>query len=358
MATVHITNVLVTGGGGFLGSHIVRQLLEKNGDGPVPMVTCVSRNPKGGIQHPRAVYRAGDITNLSDVQALFMELKPQVVIHTVSPSANDWPAALQQTNIDGTRLLLRCADACPQTRAFIFTSSNSAIIPTQTLLTEADSRFVERTSNHYARTKAEAEKMVLGANSLNLRTTTLRLPAIYGENDHNFLPQLVQSIRKNEHRVQLGTNQKLFEFVYVEKAAQAHILAAEALLHDSGAKVDGEAFFISDGQPQPFFDFCRKAYAAAGHPVKPDEVKTIPLLLIQIMASVGEWLYFIFTLNMRRPVLRRHNIDQLAHGCYWSIEKSKERLGYEPVADQDAAIKQSMQWAMAEYWDNGGVERL
>jgi len=48
----------------------------------------------------------------------------------------------------------------------------------------------------------------------------------------------------------------------------------------------------------------------------------------------------------------------LAHGCYWSIEKSKERLGYEPVADQDAAIKQSMQWAMAEYWDKGGVERL
>ncbi|KAF4624316.1 hypothetical protein G7Y89_g13857 [Cudoniella acicularis] len=338
-----ISSVLVTGGGGYLGSHIVRQLLDNS---PRTMVTCVSRNPQSGIQDSRAIYKAADITSEDEVKALFLEIKPQVIIHTVSPSQDDWPAVLQHTNIDGTRALLSSATASPETRAFVFTGSNSAIVSTQTLLTETDSEFYTSHRNAYARTKAEAEKMVLAANGPQLRTATLRLPAIYGENDHNFLPQLVKSIRKNEHRVQLGKNDKLWEFAYVGKAAEAHILAAKALLRESGPKVDGEAFFITDGKPQPFFDFARKAYTAASHSVAPEEVKKIPLRLVQTMASGGEWAYWLFTLNTKKPAMRRANIDQLSEGCHWSIEKARERLGYDP-GNQDVYIKQSMDWAMA-----------
>lgn len=348
MATNQKFNVLITGGSGFLGSHIVRRLLEDNEISP--LVTCVSRDPRRAIRDLRVAYKSCDITNEKDVQELFSSVKPQVIIHTVSPSQDDWPSVLQHTNVDGTGNLLRCATSCPETRAFVFTSSNSAIIATQTLLSEADSRFIQQTTNAYARTKAEAERMVLAANGLDLRTATIRLPAIYGENDHNFLPQLVQSIKDNKHHILLGKNEKIWEFLYIKKAAEAHILAAKALLRKSGPKADGESFFITDGKPQPFFDFCAKAYGAAGHPVAPGDVTKVPLGLIQSMASVGEWLYFIFTLNTRRPVRRRHNIDQLNEGCYWSIQKAKERLGYEPLEDQDEAIKQSMDWAMKEFW--------
>jgi len=87
--------------------------------------------------------------------------------------------------------------------------------------------------------------------------------------------------------------------------------------------------------------------AAAGSPVKPEEVTVIPMAVMQCMASAGEWAYKIFTLGTKTPGVRRVGIDHLDKGCCWSIEKAKTVLGYEPVKDQDEAIKRSMEWAMA-----------
>lgn len=57
-------------------------------------------------------------------------------------------------------------------------------------------------------------------------------------------------------------------------------------------------------------------------------------------------MYKIVTVGTRFPSLRRDNIDHLDRGCCWSIEKAKQRLGYQPVVDQDEAIKATMEWAM------------
>jgi sterol-4alpha-carboxylate 3-dehydrogenase (decarboxylating) len=344
-----IKSVLVTGGCGFLGAAIVRQLLDTP-EGSPTAVAVVSRNASSS-QHrdSRVTYHSADIANEEQVRSLFDKIKPEVVIHAASPSNSDWPNVLQRTNVFGTQVLLQCAAACPATRALVYTSSDSAIEPTTDLLTEENAKLYDdhHYHYHYGRTKAIAETLVLAANSAELRTTALRLPVVYGEGDRNFAPQLLESVRKNEHKMQLGSNKKLFEFIYVQKAAEAHVLAAKALLRTSaGPKVDGEAFFITDGKPMPFFDFFRKACAAAGHPVAPEQVTTVPFWFVQFMASAGEWTYWIFTLGTKRPKLLRQNIDHLDYGCHWSIEKAKERLGYSPVEDQDEAIKRSMDWAV------------
>jgi sterol-4alpha-carboxylate 3-dehydrogenase (decarboxylating) len=141
----------------------------------------------------------------------------------------------------------------------------------------------------------------------------------------------------------------VFEFLYIGKAAEAHVLALRALLDPADAcRVAGEAFFVSDGRPQPFFDFSRKCYAAAGSPVAPNQVTVIPLAALQsAAASTGEWAYHIFTLGFKQPTLRRDSIDHLDRGACWNIDKAKQRLDYDPVADQDEAIKRSMDWATA-----------
>jgi sterol-4alpha-carboxylate 3-dehydrogenase (decarboxylating) len=345
--------VLVTGGSGFLGSHIVQRLLAE----PGAEVVSISRNPRR--DNARAKYRAVDIADEAKLRALFEEIKPRVVIHTVSPSPTDKEAVLQRTIVDGTRALLRCAADCPETYAFVYTSSDSAVasasLPDQKLC-EADAQLYNETNfnNPYRRSKAIAEASVLAADNANLRTATLRLPPIYGEGDTNFIPQLLTSVRKGEYKMQLGENKKMFEFVYVASASEAHVLAAKALLRADAAskdkenlKVHGEAFFITDDKPQYFFDFAREAYAAAGHPVAPNEIKKMPFGVVQVMASIGEWAYWVFTLGRLTPQMRRQNIDHLDKGCHWSIGKARQRLGYTPVVDQCDAIKRSMEWAMA-----------
>ena len=118
--TAALESVLVTGGCGFVGA--------PSPDTEPVQVSLVSRNPKN--KDSRVTYHAANITNETEIQELFEKVKPQVVIHTVSPDPLD-TNALQGTNVDGTMILLRCATACPETRAFIYTSSDSACQPTR-----------------------------------------------------------------------------------------------------------------------------------------------------------------------------------------------------------------------------------
>lgn len=354
MATItdtQIKSVLVVGGGGFVGSHVVRALLLE----PDCDIYVASRTPDS---HPdkdsRVTYKAVDITNESQLAAFFSTIKPQVVIHTVSPSPTGSAAELERTNVDGTRNLLNVSTESSETRVFVYTSSDSALVPTQERIDEEQGQLytAQNYSNPYGKTKGIADAMVIAANSPSLRTATLRIPVVYGEYDYsNLLPQLLGSIKRGEHKMQIGSDSKVFEFCSVHKAAEAHVLAAKALLRvDSAprqdAQPDGQGYFISDGKPQPFFEFMRRCYAAAGAPVKPEEVKVMPLYMIQTIASCTEWAYAILTLNYKRPSLRRQNIDHLDRGCCWDISKAKERLGYEPVKDQDGAIRSMMEWGI------------
>ncbi|KAF2019867.1 NAD(P)-binding protein [Aaosphaeria arxii CBS 175.79] len=348
-STIAATRYIITGGSGFLGNKIVEKLLID----PSANVTILSRNPKQ--TRDRVSYFAADISSDAEVRSIFNEIKPHAVIHTASPLHNDTADAHYQTNVEGTNVLLKAALSTPETVAFVYTSSESAVKPSQEPLTEDKAElYVDADWHHpYGKTKAMAEGLVLKANGDHLKTAVIRLPGLYGEGDTVFVPHLMESIHKNEHKTQVGNNTKMFEFVYVDKAAEAHILATQALLDPvRGEGVAGEAFFISDGKPQPFFDFARKCYAAAGSPVEADEVSVVPLVVAQAMASTGEWAYKVLTFGSRTPHTRRDDVDHLDQGTCWSIEKAKQRLGYEPVADQDEAIRKTMEWAKIKFPGN------
>ena len=172
------------------------------------------------------------------------------------------------------------------------------------------------------------------------------MPGVYGEGHCVLIDSMLKRMRSGEHKVQSGDDSKLFDFVYAESAAFAHVLAAKALLAGKGTspatKVDGEAFFITDGTHTSFWSFCRKRLMAAGDQTPRNQIKVIPFWLILSMASIGEWFYWIFTLGRKEPELRRQDIDYLKTGCMFSIEKAKERLGYRPLVDQDEGIRRSV----------------
>jgi hypothetical protein len=94
----------------------------------------------------------------------------------------------------------------------------------------------------------------------------LRVPILYayGEHDHNFIPQLLMSIRNNEHKIQVGKKEKVFKFLCVKKAADVHVLAICKLLDQTTAsRVAGDEFSMSDSLLELFFDFPRRCYTAA-----------------------------------------------------------------------------------------------
>jgi sterol-4alpha-carboxylate 3-dehydrogenase (decarboxylating) len=135
-------SVLVTGGCGFLGHHIVKLLLERYSTSQISVVdlrTTANRRPDSdGVK-----YFDCDITNASALLQIFEQVKPTVVIHTASPNGNDYVSAhklFYRVNVEGTKAVI---EACRQTNvtALVYTCSASVISDNRTDLINADERW-------------------------------------------------------------------------------------------------------------------------------------------------------------------------------------------------------------------------
>jgi sterol-4alpha-carboxylate 3-dehydrogenase (decarboxylating) len=317
-------------------------------------ISVFSRNPTSNI-HPSVTYHACDISDSARVRALLAELQPKSIIHTSSPRVDSKPALIHAANVLGTINLLKYAAETPSVKAFVYTSSDSAMHPSNERMTEDDCIMYTADDTKaitYQRTKAMADTMVLKANSPALRTATLRLPTVYGEGDPYFIMDLIEQLRKGQNKIQVGNNTTLRESVYVDSAASGHILAAKALLigieNPNAPKVDGEAFLLSDGVALPLYDLMRKGWKVAGDETEMKDVKVIPMWVVMLITGLTEWVYWVFTFGTKEPKVKRELLAYLERGAQYDLTKAKERLGYKPLVTVDEGMKRSMEWAMEE----------
>ena len=135
------------------------------------------------------------------------------------------------------------------------------------------------------------------------------------------IPGALSALEKNQTNFQLGNGLNMWDFVSADNAAEAHILLAKALLRDAltlehtSPKVDGEAFNITDGQPQRFWNFPRVIWKAAGWEPPTDEAEKIfilPTRLALVIATVLEWIYWLGTLGTWPP-RQATGLDILLH---------------------------------------------
>jgi sterol-4alpha-carboxylate 3-dehydrogenase (decarboxylating) len=344
--------VLVIGGCGFIGYHVVKALLaEKN---PTFEVHVMSRNINKN-QVPRAEYHTGDFTSEADVTAILEAVQPVIIFHIASPIPSGNGSSDQfyfETNVEGTKNLLRVAAGCSSVKAFVYTSS-SGVLKGDSYDMGDESWPLKTakncTNNAYATSKAIADQLVRDNNGKAFLTVTLRVCAVYGERDSQIIPAMMRLMKEGKHRIQIGDNTAKSDRTSGENAALAHVLAAKALLakinnpDTDRPKVDGEAFFITDGWPMPTWDFARLVWKEAGDHTPPDQIRVIPAWFILNLASLTEWMYWIFTLGYMRPLtFRRMLIETTCVERTFSIEKAKERLGYKPMENMNEAIKKGV----------------
>ena len=130
-------HVLVTGGCGFLGSHIVELLLERSITSKVSVIDLRTTQNR----QDKANYYDVDITDSDRVKSLFETLKPDVVIHTASPVFNaNKPDLMYKVNVEGTKTLVKVSQES-NVKAFVYTSSASIIGDQKNDLVYADERW-------------------------------------------------------------------------------------------------------------------------------------------------------------------------------------------------------------------------
>ena len=358
-------SVLVVGGCGFLGYHIVSQLLE-NHSAQVSVLDL--RTTKNRL--PSVNYYDGDITSEADVRLTLEKTKPTIIIHTASPPGADnttkaLRALYKKVNIDGTRNLVERAGEAGCVKAFIYTSSASIIHDTVSDLINADERWpilrAPKQREYYSETKGIAECIVLAANRQygNMLTVALRPATIFGEGDTAITPNMLKAYEKGQTKFQLGSNENLFDFTYVGNVTHAHILAAVALMNTHALKtqpldhekVDGEAFFITNDEPMYFWDFARTVWSAAGDKTQPSQVWVIGKAFGMVIVWLTEWLFWLA--GGRVPNLTRKKVIYSSLTRYYNIDKAKNVLGYEPQVRLDEGVQRTVKW----FKEQDGLEK-
>jgi len=307
----------VTGGGGFLGSRIVAMLVAEGG-----AVTSFSRKGYPELTRQGVTCHTGD---LADAAAVCAAVKKTDVVFHVAAKAGIWGDydGYHAANVTGT---LNVIDACRRNGVskLVYTSTPSVVFRGDHVRNATESEPVAgKCLAAYVATKAEAERLVIRANSSSLATVALRPHLIWGPGDTQLFPRLVERHRAGRLLL-VGSGDNLIDTTFVDNAARAHLNAAKRLT--PGGPVAGKVYFISQGDPRPVRTMVNSLLQAAG---LPPVTRSIPLPVAYTAAWILEAGYRLFRVS-REPAITRFSVLEMARDHYFDISAARRDLGYQP----------------------------
>ena len=327
--------ILVTGGSGFLGRHLLQAL--KN-EGYTHLCTF-SRSAYPDLQHQGIEVIRGDLTDFGVVNAAVQGC--EVVFH-VAAKAGVWGSyrSYYQANVVGTENILK---ACRHNgvHCLIYTSSPSVVFKGQPL-TNVDERIgygIPSKMCAYARTKMLAEQCVLAADGKdNLRTVALRPHLIWGPGDRHLIPTLLQAARKRR-LFQVGDGNNWVDISYVTNVAQAHLCALRVML-EPNSSIGGKAYFISQGDPVQLWSWINQLLRHCGIP---PVTKKISARRAYLAGAFFECLYKCCFIK-RQPPITRFVTKELSQDHYFDISAAKMDLHYVPQVSNEEGMEQLVRW--------------
>lgn len=328
-------NILVTGGGGFLGQGLCRTLIERG-----YRVTSFQRNFYPVLEKIGVRQVLGD---LADFQAVNRACIGQNAVFHNAAKAGAWGSyqSYFDANVRGTENVI-AACRVNGIDKLVYTSTPSVTHSGRTPVeggNEIDTPYGSNFKAPYPATKLIAEKSVLAANDAQLATIALRPRLIWGPGDNQLLPRLVERARAGRLRFIAGGNNKM-DTTYIDNAVQAHLDAFDHLTPHAACA--GKAYFISNGEPLPARDIVNALLRAANTP----EVNgSVPYSLAYALGSVLEVIWRALRLK-GEPPMTRFLAEQLSTPHWYDISAAKRDFGYQPRISIAKGLKRTASdWA-------------
>jgi UDP-glucose 4-epimerase len=256
---------LVTGGAGFIGSNIVRTLLEQGAD--VTVIDDFSTGkPERLPDAPSLRIVQGDLATMPDLGSVVADC--DVVFHLAAQVSV--VRSLDATEEDALRNVMgsvRLFAACRDTRVRRIVYSSSCAIFGEPVRLPVDENHPQRPTSFYALSKLTAEKYgLLEAELSKLPVTCLRYFNVYGmplqESDYaGVISIFISKLLAGEPLVIYGNGSQYRDFVYVQDVVQANLLAAS-----NGAT--GGVYNIGTGVPTTILELAHILGELAG--VRPE----------------------------------------------------------------------------------------
>lgn len=305
--------ILVTGGGGFLGRHIVDRLLAR-GDA----VTVLGRRDYPDLVARGVTCINGDIADYAAVKTVATGV--DAIMHVAS-LAGIWGAykTYYNTNVVGSENVLKAAKELGVAKV-VYTSTPSVVHGGDGIDGGDESLpYPDHYLTPYAETKSIAEQLLLGANSPDLAVTAIRPHLIFGPGDTQLIPKLLARAKTGKLK-QIGDGTNLIGVSYVENVADAHILALDNV--DSA----GQVYFINEPKPVNCWQFINSLVRGAG---LKEVTRRVPFGLAYNAGWLCEKIWAILG-RQDDPPVTRFLATQLATSHWFKTDKAQQQLGWRP----------------------------
>lgn len=327
--------ILVTGGSGFLGRHLVSAL----GKAGYEDIVVFNRKPCEDLRSEHVSIIYGDLQDADAVEKATIGC--DAVFH-VAAKAGVWGPYRDyyRSNVVGTQNVLQ---ACLKhnVRYLIYTSSPSVAFNGQPLVnvTEKVGYGNPRKMCAYAKTKMLAEKLILRANGeKNLKTVALRPHLIWGPGDNHLIPTILKAAQQRR-LFQVGNGDNWVDISYVTNVAQAHLLALKEL-QNPASNVAGRAYFISQGDPVQLWPWLKQLLKKLG---APQPLLKMPTCVAYGLGALFELLYKLLCIK-RQPPMTRFVAKELSQNHYFDISAAKMDLHYVPQISNEEGMELLVSW--------------
>jgi len=314
-----LKNVLVTGGAGFIGSHLVDRLIKE--DHKVVVIDNLSSGRKENLNKKAKFYKI-DIRD-SKISQIFKKEKIEIVFHLAAQpivgTAYGNPFETIETNVMGTVNLLETCRLYGKLKSIVAVSSDKAYGKSKNLPYTEGSPL--KGDHPYDVSKAAADLIAQTyAKTYNLPVAITRFSNVFGPGDINFnriVPGIFESIIKNKVLLVRSDGKMIREYTYVEDIVNGCIKLAQNI-----DKIKGEAF-----------NFGSKNIFSVIEVIK----KIEEILNVKVNYKI---------LNIAKNEIPKQYLD-------WT--KAKKILGWQPKTSFEQGIKESFNWYKNFYFKKSKI---
>ncbi len=309
--------LLVTGGGGFLGMALIKELLTQGYS-----IKTINRGHYPELEPLGITVLRGD---LADYETASHAVQGCDAVFHVAAKPGVWGPYPEyfDANVKATMNILK---ACREhgVRRLVYTSSPSVTFAGKNQENVDESTpYPKKFLAAYPETKAMAEKLVREANDQDLATVSLRPHLIWGPGDRHLIPRVIDRAKKGRLKL-IGSSANLVDAVYIDNAVDAHIQAFQKL--SIGASISGRAYFIGNDEPIRMDDIINNILAAAK---LPPQTARISYRLAMIIGTLFETVYRWLGIKSEPP-LTRFVVLQLSTSHWFNPRAARDELDYHP----------------------------
>jgi nucleoside-diphosphate-sugar epimerase len=316
---------LVTGGGGFLGSHIAIRLHDR-GDS-----VCVLGRKKysalpSGIDSVQV--------DLRDREEVIQACENMDAVFHVGAMTGVWGRKkdFHEINVNGTKNII---EGCHRygVKKLIYTSSPSVVFNHNSLENVDETiPYADSFNCEYPKSKAIAERLVINSNGeRGLQTISLRPHLIWGPGDPHLVPRIIESAKENR-LVQVGDGNNKVDIIYIDNAVEGHIRACDSLGIEKN--VAGKCYFLNDGEPVILWVWINNLLRRLNIP---PVNKSISFSKAKVIGGILEFAYTVFRLP-GEPRMTRFVAEQLATSHYFDISRATRELKYKPLVNIEEGL--------------------